>query len=261
MAEGTCYPKKVEALIVNEGSSYTEDDREFLGTWNDDQLDKALAMIPAKEEEPTTPAATVNGASEEGTEEVTVDAFLENAPESVKTVLLEGLALEYLLGNIYIRPFLSWNSYDCTAGESTYYKYKDNDNDGVPNDEDEDDFTGIGPSFPTTYSCKNSIFSSICEEPDYEIESDRAKRNNLSEYLFGINLSSHLDQVKVGGTLTYAFFNRLIDPYYNFDPGEGDKTGYSFRGMDYLSSSIYFKVYEPFEIFGEIVGSYNQKLS
>ncbi|UCB45621.1 MAG: hypothetical protein JSV25_15675 [Spirochaetota bacterium] len=178
-----------------------------------------------------------------------------------KTVLLEGLALEYLLGNVYIRPFLSWNSYDCTAGESTYYKYEDNDSDGIPNDEDEDDFTGIGPSFPTAYSCKNSIFSAICEEPDYEIESDRAKRNNLAEYLFGINISSHFDKIKVGGTLTYAFFNRLIDPYYNYDPDEGDKTGHYFRGKDYFASSIYFKIYEPIEIFGEMVGSYNQKLS
>jgi hypothetical protein len=178
-----------------------------------------------------------------------------------KTVLLEGLALEYLLGNVSIRPFLSWNSYDCTAGESSYYKYDDNDSDGVPNDEDEDDFTGIDPSFPTTYSCKNSIFSCIGEEPDYEIESDRAKRNNLSEYLFGLNLSAYFDQVKIGGTLAYAFFNRLIDPYYNFDPGEGDKTGHYFRGKDYLSSSVYIKVYEPFEVFGELVGSFNRKLS
>ena len=48
-----------------------------------------------------------------------------------KTVLLEGVALEYLLGNIYIRPFFSWNRYDCTAGESDYYMYNDNDADGL----------------------------------------------------------------------------------------------------------------------------------
>lgn len=178
-----------------------------------------------------------------------------------KTVLLEGIALEYHVSTIYIRPFLSWNSYDCTAGESTYYKYNDNDYDGIPNDEDDDDFTGIGDNFPKNYSCKNSIFSCIGDEPDYENESDRKKRNNLTEYMLGINVSSHWDNLKLGTTLTYAIFNRLIDPYYNFDPNAGDKTGYYFRGKDFISSNLYFKLYNPIELFGEIVGSYYGNLS
>lgn len=45
---------------------------------------------------------------------------------SSKSVLLEGTALEFALGRVSVRPFVSWNSYDCTAGESDYYKYDDN---------------------------------------------------------------------------------------------------------------------------------------
>ncbi|MBN2322231.1 MAG: hypothetical protein JXQ30_00735 [Spirochaetes bacterium] len=48
-----------------------------------------------------------------------------------KTILLEGVALEYLQGDLMFRPFISWNAYDCTAGESSYYMYDDNDDDGI----------------------------------------------------------------------------------------------------------------------------------
>jgi hypothetical protein len=44
-----------------------------------------------------------------------------------KSVLLEGMAVDYRLAGLSIRPFFSWNRYDCTAGESDYYKYNDND--------------------------------------------------------------------------------------------------------------------------------------
>ncbi len=178
-----------------------------------------------------------------------------------KTILLEGIALEYLQGDLAVRPFISWNAYDCTAGESSYYLYDDNDGDGIPNDEDDDDFTGIGQGFPPAYSCKNDLYSCICGEPDYEETGDRSKRNNLSEYLFGLNLSTGTGGYNIGGTVTFAFFNRLIDPYYNYDPDKGDKTGHCFRGDGYAASSVYFKLYEPIEVFGEVVGSVNRKRS
>ena len=101
----------------------------------------------------------------------------------------------------------------------------------------------------------------MCEEPDYEEESDREKRNNLSEYLLGTNVSANLGSYNIGGTVAYAFFDRLVDPYYNYDPDGGDKTGHYFRGKDYVSSSVYFKLSEPAEIFGEVTGSVNRKLS
>jgi len=178
-----------------------------------------------------------------------------------KMVLLEGVALEFPIGDISVRPFFSWNQYDCTAGESSYYLYNDNDADDIPNDEDEDDFTGIGPDFPKAYSCKNNLFSCIGEEPDYEVESEREKRNKLSEYLVGVNLSVKRETYSVGGTMAYACFSRLVDPYYNDNPNEGDKTGHYFRGKDYISSNVYFKLYDPVEIFGELAGSVNKKLS
>lgn len=149
----------------------------------------------------------------------------------------------------------------CLHRYSQYGWYDDNDEDGIPNNEDDDDFTGIGPGFPPAYSCKNDLYSSICEEPDYEETSDRNKRNNLSEYLFGLNVSTETGGYNIGGTVACAFFNRLVDPYYSYDPDKGDKTGHYFRGDGYAASSVYFKLYEPVEFFGEVTGSVNRKRS
>jgi hypothetical protein len=178
-----------------------------------------------------------------------------------KAVLLEGVAAEASFGNVTIRPFLSWNRYDCSAGESDYYRYNDNDYDGIPNDEDEDDFSGYDDSFPPGYSCKSPLCSCIRDNPDYGEDSDREKRNKLAEYLGGVNLSVAGDRALVGATAYVSGFNRLIDPYYNFDPGEGDKTAHLFRGKSYLASSVYWKIYEPFEIFGEVAATLYRRLS
>ena len=152
---------------------------------------------------------------------------------SSKTILLEGIALEYEYGNMYFRPFFSWNRYDCSEWEE----------------------------FPREYSCKTNLFTCIRGVPDYESPSNREKRNNLAEYIAGINVSARWDGLKAGSTVTYTRFNRLIDPYYNFDPGEGDKTGHWYRGKDLLSSNIYFKLYRPVELFGEVVWTLHSNLS
>jgi hypothetical protein len=178
-----------------------------------------------------------------------------------KHMLLEGVALEYQSGNTYLRPFFSWNRYDCSAGESDYYKYNDNDWDGIPNEEDEDDFSGRTDGFPDNYSSKTDLMSSIRDEPYYDDENGREKRNNLTEYLAGFNVSTERARLKTGFTVTYSRFNRLVDPYYDFDPENGNKTGHSFRGKDLISSSVYFKLYEPVEIFGEAVGTFYKQLS
>ncbi|GAH63531.1 unnamed protein product, partial [marine sediment metagenome] len=180
---------------------------------------------------------------------------------SSKTILLEGIALEYEYGNMYFRPFFSWNRYDCSAGESSYYKYNNNDYDDYINDIDDDDFTGIGEGFPRKYSCKTNLFTSIRGLPDYESPSNREKRNNLAEYIAGINVSMNQAVLKAGATVTYTRFNRLIDPYYNFDPEKGDKTGHWYRGKNLFSSSIYFKMYSPIEIFGEAIHTFHKNLS
>ena len=178
-----------------------------------------------------------------------------------KAYLLEGVVFEYGIGDVRIRPFFSWNTCDCSAGESSYYKYYDNDSDGVPNDEDEDDFTGISDGFPRRYSCKTNLFTCIREEGDYGEECDREKRNNLREYIAGLNVSVSASPLKFGGTLAYSRFNRMIDPYYDYDPEKGDKTGSFYRGKDLFSSNLYFKLYGPFEIFGEVVGTFHRCLS
>jgi hypothetical protein len=178
-----------------------------------------------------------------------------------KSVILEGLAIDYEIAGLSIRPFFSWNRYDCSAGESDYYKYNDNDYDDIPNDEDSDDFTGIIDGFPDGYSCKNHLKSCIRDDADYGDESDREKRNNLAEYIGGLNLSSKTETLKIGGSLYYTQYNRLIDPYYNFKPGEGDKTSYYFRGKNSFSSNLYFKLYEPVEFFGEVAGIFYHRRS
>lgn len=180
---------------------------------------------------------------------------------SSKTYLLEGVALEYGLGDVRIRPFFSWNTYDCSAGESSYYKYCDNDADGIQNDEDEDDFTGICDGFSRKYSCKSNLFTCIRDECDYGEECDREKRNNLREYIAGLNVSVSASQLKFGSTIAYSRFNRMIDPYYDYDPEKGDKTGCFYRGKDLFSSSLYFKLYGPLEVFGEVAGTFHRSLS
>ena len=178
-----------------------------------------------------------------------------------KSVLLEGIAAEMKLGGLTCRPFLSWNRFDCTAGESDYYLYNDNDGDGIPNDEDDDDFTGYDSRFPPGYSCKNPLFSCIRDDADYGTASDREKRNNLGEYIFGLNCSVGLDRSLLGATLYYSQFDRLIDPYYNLDPGEGDKTAQLYRGKNYVASNFYFRIYDPLEVFGEVAATFYRRLS
>jgi hypothetical protein len=197
------------------------------------------------------------------------------AASASKAGMLEGVALEYRLNGVTLRPFLSWNSFDCSAGESDYYLYNDNDGDGLfPNhpespggpDPDPDDFTGRGENFPAGYSCKTELFRSLREEPEYDELSGRQKRSNLTEYLAGVNVSAQTGTLRAGGTLLYSRFNRLVDPYYSFDPDEGDKTGYYFRGKDYAAASLYFKSYglrsdESLELFGEAVGTFYRQIS
>jgi hypothetical protein len=196
------------------------------------------------------------------------------ASSASKAGVLEGIAAEYRLKTAVVRPFFSWNSFDCSAGESDYYLYNDNDGDGLPNhpqnpgdpDPDPDDFTGRGNDFPAGYSCKTELFQSLREEPEYDAESARAKRNNLTEYLAGVNVSARKGTLRAGGTLVYAWFDRLVDPYYSYDPDKGNKTGYYFRGRDYAAASVYFKSYgtrfdTDLEYFGEAVGTLYRRMS
>jgi hypothetical protein len=186
---------------------------------------------------------------------------LSPASSPSKSGLLEGAAAELAIGGLRIRPFVSWNEFDCSAGESDYYLYNDNDSDGIPNDVDDDDFSGIRDGFPRSYSCKTDLLRSIREEPQYDTDSARAKRNNLREYVAGVNLSGGTPDLKIGGTVAYTRFNRLVDPPYDFDAGDGGKTGNAFRGKDFLASSLSFKSYGSFEIFGETVFSLYRRLS
>jgi len=178
-----------------------------------------------------------------------------------KSSVLEGIATVYSYGMIKIRPFISWNSYDCSAGESDYYRYNDNDYDGIPNDEDEDNFTNKKNDFTDNYSCKYSLEKAINDETIYSNDEYRNRRNKLGEYVVGINSSLNIGNNLAGLTFIYTGFNRMIDPYYSFDPESGDKTAYYFRGKDYFAVETYFKHDGQVQIYGDIIGSYYKSLS
>ena len=178
-----------------------------------------------------------------------------------KSSILEGIVAVYSIGNIKIRPFLSWNFYDCSAGESNYYLYNDNDFDGISNDEDDNDFTNKKDSFPGNYSCKYSLEKAITDETTYSSDEYNKRRNRLTEYIAGINSSVELNRCIVGLTFFYSGFNRMIDPYYNFDPNSGDKTAYYFRGKNYIAAETYFRSTGKVQFFYDIVGSYYNSLS
>ena len=178
-----------------------------------------------------------------------------------KASVLEGLAIVYDFGKIKIRPFLSWNSFDCSFGESNYYKYNDNDYDGIPNNKDDDDFTNIKGNFLNNYSCKYSLEKAINDEETYSSDEYKKRRNGLKEYVLGINSSFNTDRYTTGLTFLYSAFNRMIDPYYSFDSNSGDKTAFYFRGKDYIAGEAYLKFNGRIQFFTDIAGTYYKSLS
>ena len=178
-----------------------------------------------------------------------------------KGSMLEGLVVKYSGNGYVLIPYLSINRFDCTAGESSYYKYNDNDSDGISNDEDDDDFTGAGKNFPDTYSCKNRLMDAVNDETVYSSDSYRERRNKLTEYIIGVDISRSGQDYIYGFGAYYSFFNRLVDPYYNFDEGEGDKTSYYFRGKNYLASNFYFKRRGTITFFAEAAGTVYRGIS
>jgi len=190
-----------------------------------------------------------------------VGDYLKPVASPYKSLLFEGLALDYSVNEYSLKFFVSWNSFDSSCGDSSYYKYNDNDWDGIPNGDDEDDFTGYDGSWSYAYSCKTELFSSIRGETDYSNEFGRDNRNNLKENVGGFNLSRRTEDSLYGFTCLYSSFNKLIDPYYNFDSHGGDKTGYYFRGDGYLNAGFYFRKRSFAEFFGEIGTSYYRSKS
>lgn len=190
-----------------------------------------------------------------------VGNYLRPKATTSKSMILEGIALDYSVYDYSFKLFLSWNRFDSSCGDSDYYKYNDNDWDGISNDEDEDDFTGYGGKWSYDYSSKTELFSSIRGDVDYSTDFGRDNRNNLRESIIGFNISKERGDSLYGLTYVYSYFNRLVDPYYNFDPESGDKTGYYFRGDWYMNAGFYFKKKTFFDLFGELGTSYYRNKS
>jgi hypothetical protein len=86
-------PKKVDALIANEGTKFEDKDKEWLLTLSDEQLSRLEPAEPkvnnkkeeikTEQEKPTAPVATP----------VTAEKYLEGAPAEIQEVLSDGLRL------------------------------------------------------------------------------------------------------------------------------------------------------------------------
>lgn len=91
-----CCPKKVEALIANEHSAFTEDDRTWLTAQNESHVDKMLSMLEVNE-----PENQVNAQEDDSTGDVaalasadtpvTLEDHLAAAPPAIRAVLNAGM--------------------------------------------------------------------------------------------------------------------------------------------------------------------------
>ena len=95
-----CCPKKVAGLIANEHSPYTADDEEFLNSWDEGQLDKALALVSTAEghvvDNSTTDADAVAAtaalkANADTDGEVTLESYLNDAPVEIRVMMNDAL--------------------------------------------------------------------------------------------------------------------------------------------------------------------------
>jgi hypothetical protein len=86
--EKECCPEKVEALIADEETAWTEDDREWLLSLNEDQIDKIEVTVTVNEPDPEPDPEADPEPSEE---EVTLASYLNSAPPEIRAVLNEGM--------------------------------------------------------------------------------------------------------------------------------------------------------------------------
>lgn len=97
-----CCPDRVKALIANEKSKWTDSDEEFLNGLSEELLEK---LEPDMEDEaPAEESTTDESAEEESTQEsaeededkepVTMEKYLEDAPEDIREMLQEGVAMQ-----------------------------------------------------------------------------------------------------------------------------------------------------------------------
>jgi len=83
-----CCPEKVAALIANEATAYTDDDREWLESLNEEQLDKMESTAQVSEPEPEP---KVEADPDPTGHEVTLASYLNEAPPEIRAVLNEGM--------------------------------------------------------------------------------------------------------------------------------------------------------------------------
>lgn len=87
-ANEECCEQRVSALIANENSPFTEEDREWLSSMNEAQIEKLETNSEPEVEDPGEEQQTPD---EPTPEQVTLESFLAGAPAPIRSVLNEGL--------------------------------------------------------------------------------------------------------------------------------------------------------------------------
>ena len=90
----------VNDLITNEGTQFSEDEREWLSSLDEDQLKKLSPVVnsepttpPPAVAEPEAPAAPVSEPVVTNASPITTDAYIADAPEEIRQVLNSGLKM------------------------------------------------------------------------------------------------------------------------------------------------------------------------
>lgn len=93
MKKKVCCEKRIDALIANANTAFTEEDREWLTSMNEQQLDKIEANVEVEEETTTqtTTATQKTNQTAEPAKDITVEGFLLSAPPEIRSVLNDGL--------------------------------------------------------------------------------------------------------------------------------------------------------------------------
>lgn len=119
--DGGCCEEKVQLLIENEDTSFTEDDREWLSALTEEQIDKLFHEDGEEEEDGAgddegktevskvaeETANALMGVKANKDEPQTAEGFIANAPGEIREVLSAGLAMHRAKKNALVKALLA----------------------------------------------------------------------------------------------------------------------------------------------------------
>lgn len=83
--EGTCCPEKVKGLIANENNSFTGDDKDWLESLNETQLEKLVDNFTVEPDPVVEPDLVVNSVGDQ------IADYLKDAPPAIVSFINEGM--------------------------------------------------------------------------------------------------------------------------------------------------------------------------